>query len=377
MEKLPSSPGSPLDAPEDCCVAASNGAPEAIPAPPLRSELKPTRSGARFEVLPGAPDCQPGEDPVSSGSVVPGEADAVNYLGKGRRGDPLEEEGTKTNSDLPLCAPKSGRCVRCIPPRSEFRGCSGSAATSFPAPAGMEARTSELTLVSEGCPEVGEGPVGDDGCVCSAGGVKNGSTAQNGTAAANAPKGWWREYLEKLKGRPGAARPPLEKWGSRLWSTLFTFIGITTVGALHFNALESTDLVMIVPTFGASAVLLYNVISAPVAQPRNVVLGQVLSALAGVTVQKIFSAFGDPYAFRCFSSGLAVASAVFLMSLANAAHPPGGATALVAILGSEQIKNAGYLYVAMPVLSGTLVMLGLAVVLNNLPKGRQYPQYWW
>ena len=62
---------------------------------------------------------------------------------------------------------------------------------------------------------------------------------------------------------------------------------------------------------------------------------------------------------------------VYLIAL----HPPGGATALIAIAGSEKIKNLGYWYVLSPVLSGALILLAVALITNNMAHNRQYPNH--
>lgn len=59
-------------------------------------------------------------------------------------------------------------------------------------------------------------------------------------------------------------------------------------------------------------------------------------------------------------------------------HPtsPGGATALMAVIGSDQLHAMGYLYVLVPAFLGPLVLLGVALIVNNLPRGRSDPECW-
>ena len=70
---------------------------------------------------------------------------------------------------------------------------------------------------------------------------------------------------------------------------------------------------------------------------------------------------------------LAVSLSILMMQLTNTLHPPGGATALVAVIGSEKIKTLGYVYVLSPVLTGTLIIFVVAFVINNLVLHRDYP----
>jgi CBS-domain-containing membrane protein len=64
------------------------------------------------------------------------------------------------------------------------------------------------------------------------------------------------------------------------------------------------------------------------------------------------------------------------MHLTRTLHPPGGATALIASLGSVEITRLGYWYVVIPATIGPLLLLLVALVVNNLPRSRRYPEYW-
>ena len=57
--------------------------------------------------------------------------------------------------------------------------------------------------------------------------------------------------------------------------------------------------------------------------------------------------------------------------------PPGGATALIAVIGSEHVHQLGFLYILSPVALGALIMLVVALIVNNLTSFRRYPVFWW
>jgi CBS-domain-containing membrane protein len=57
-------------------------------------------------------------------------------------------------------------------------------------------------------------------------------------------------------------------------------------------------------------------------------------------------------------------------------HPPGGATALIAVIGSDKIHNLGYMYAIVPVGLGAIIMLVVALLVNNMIKNRRYPEFW-
>lgn len=176
------------------------------------------------------------------------------------------------------------------------------------------------------------------------------------------------QYFKKMKGV--AKSPPRVSIAEMIWSWTGAFFGIAVVAYLHYDILPETDMVMIIGSFGASAVLIYGAIRSPLAQPRNLIGGHVISALIGVTVYKLFGAQ------MWLASSVAVATAIFVMHATKTLHPPGGATALIAIIGSEKIHDLGYLYVIVPAGSGALIMLIVALLINNISKNRRYPEYW-
>ncbi len=152
------------------------------------------------------------------------------------------------------------------------------------------------------------------------------------------------------------------------WSWLGGFIGIGLVACLSRFVLEGVGLTLIIGSFGASAVLLYGAYESPLAQPRNLVGGHFLSALVGVTVMQVMPDF------IWLAAPLAVATAIAVMQLTDTLHPPGGATALIAVIGGESIQHLGYLYALVPVTAGALLMLFVALVVNKFAPGRCYPK---
>jgi CBS-domain-containing membrane protein len=134
--------------------------------------------------------------------------------------------------------------------------------------------------------------------------------------------------------------------------------------------LPETDLVMIIGSFGASAVLVYGAIRSPLAQPRNLIGGHVLSAIIGVASFKLL---GNQL---WLASAVSVATAIFVMHATKTLHPPGGATALIAVIGGQKIHDLGFLYALVPAGAGAVIMLIVALLINNIPKNRRYPEYW-
>ena len=164
--------------------------------------------------------------------------------------------------------------------------------------------------------------------------------------------------------------PPQVSLSEIIWSWIGAFLGIAAVALINGYLIEKQDLLMIIGSFGASAVLIYGAIKSPLAQPRNLLGGHVLSALIGVTAYKMF------YPHLWLAASVAVATAIAVMHATKTLHPPGGATALIAVIGSQKIHSLGYLYAVIPVGLGAAVMLFVALLVNNIPKNRRYPEFW-
>jgi CBS-domain-containing membrane protein len=154
------------------------------------------------------------------------------------------------------------------------------------------------------------------------------------------------------------------------WSWVGAFLGIAAVAYLNYNDLAETDQVYLIGSFGASAVLVYGATESPLAQPRNLVGGHILSALVGVSFYHLAGSH------MWLATAGAVATAIAVMHATKTLHPPGGATALIAVIGSEQIHALGYRYALIPAGLGALIMLAVALLVNNIPRHRRYPHFW-
>ncbi len=176
------------------------------------------------------------------------------------------------------------------------------------------------------------------------------------------------EYFNKMKGTTKS--PPRVSFSEIAWSWIGSFLGIAAVAYAHFTIIQGTDLVMVIGSFGASAVLIYGAIKSPLAQPRNLIGGHVISALIGVACYQTLNAH------MWLASAVAVATAIAVMHATKTLHPPGGATALIAVIGSENIHALGYAYALVPATLGAFIMLGIALLVNNIPQSRRYPEYW-
>lgn len=157
-----------------------------------------------------------------------------------------------------------------------------------------------------------------------------------------------------------------------VWSWIGAFVGIYLVALTgKYTGLAGVNNVFLIGSFGASAVLVYGAPMADFSQPRNIVGGHFFSAIVGVSIYMLVKDL-------LLASAMAVSLAIVTMHFTRTLHPPGGATTLIAIIGGDNIHQLGYAYVLYPVLSGAIIMMLVALLVNNLstnPK-RHYPVYW-
>jgi len=179
-------------------------------------------------------------------------------------------------------------------------------------------------------------------------------------------------FFTRMRGQGKCA--PRHSFSWIFWSWVGSFAGILLVASMdNLFAIPATDNIFLIGSFGASAVLIYGTPHVPYAQPRNLIGGHFISALTGVAIVQYLNI---PIEFQ---AALAVSLAIVLMHATRTIHPPGGASALIAIIGSERVHELGFMYAFAPVLSGAVIMLFVALIVNNLrhDEERHYPKCWW
>ncbi|MDR4504797.1 MAG: HPP family protein [Candidatus Scalindua sp.] len=166
----------------------------------------------------------------------------------------------------------------------------------------------------------------------------------------------------QVKGLPRAPQPAIP--AREIWITLIaTIIGLGVTGALAYK----WSCPMLAGPFGSTATIIYGAYKAPLAQPRNVLLGHFLSALTGVAV---YDFFGTTW----WSIALGVAIATIFMAATYSMHPPAGATAYVAVLTGG--LGQGYSFILNPIMIGVFILTLVAVLVSKAAK-RDYPTHWW
>lgn len=159
----------------------------------------------------------------------------------------------------------------------------------------------------------------------------------------------------------------LVDYKEHFWSFIGAFLGIGIIAFIQSQYMAKLENIFLIGSFGASSVLIYGAIQSPLAQPRNLIGGHIVSAIIGVTIYKVCPDV------IWITAPLAVSLSIVFMQYTKTLHPPGGATALIAVTGSEKIKDLGYMYVFSPVFTGTLILFFVAIIFNNITPNRKYP----
>lgn len=154
----------------------------------------------------------------------------------------------------------------------------------------------------------------------------------------------------------------------KIVSALGGFVAILCVFYTSTQVVGIEEAVCIVPSIGASAVLLFAVPHSALGQVWNVVGGHLISAAIGVACFQLIPTLGIAAAS---SVGLAIAA----MYYARCIHPPGGATALAAVVAGPHVHALGFLYILVPVAINVGVILILAFLFNAPFKWRRYPAF--
>lgn len=173
------------------------------------------------------------------------------------------------------------------------------------------------------------------------------------------------------------AEPQKEPHQVLQWPITFlaTVAGLCLVGGIgnYAPGIVGWHPPVIIASLGASAVLDFNTIKSPLAQPRNSIFGNTLAATCGVSIAKLFQLSSNFENIQWVSGAVGCATASWVMSLTNTIHPPGGATAVLASTEAA-IVAMGWRFIPLVLLDSTLVVI-VALIFNNIL--RQYPIYWW
>lgn len=137
-------------------------------------------------------------------------------------------------------------------------------------------------------------------------------------------------------------------------SVIGAFIATLLASFFSRHLLSIEDLPMILASTGASAILIFGVPQSPVSQPWPVVGGHAISAAVGVCTYLLIPS-------PVVASSAAVCLAMLLMHFTSSMHPPGGATAVTAVIGGTTVHDLGFYFVIAPVFFNSIILISLAM----------------
>ena len=156
----------------------------------------------------------------------------------------------------------------------------------------------------------------------------------------------------------------MEKYYGKLKIAILAGIGATVCISLLAYFSSQTEVLLLMAPFGATMVILFGLPESPLAQPKNIVLGHLITVAVGMII--LYS-----LGVNAFSLGIAVGLSILLMLLTNTTHPPAGANPLVVMLAGED-----WSFMMMPVSFGAFVIGLFGWLYHKYVSQRQYPAKW-
>eukprot|EP00293_Proteomonas_sulcata_P013020 CAMPEP_0184291798 /NCGR_PEP_ID=MMETSP1049-20130417/3697_1 /TAXON_ID=77928 /ORGANISM="Proteomonas sulcata, Strain CCMP704" /LENGTH=341 /DNA_ID=CAMNT_0026599329 /DNA_START=61 /DNA_END=1083 /DNA_ORIENTATION=- len=190
----------------------------------------------------------------------------------------------------------------------------------------------------------------------------------------------FKAYLSKFRGAdhtfPGGHGYRYASWaclGTML--ALLLISGVDSVLRQNYNY-KDEELFVLIGSYGAVAVMLFAAPTSLLVQPRNIIGGHVIAVVCAVSVDYLTSEKYYPIIPQWIANAVVPAIATWIMCVTGLIHPPAGACAVIYMRGGPEIKSLGWLYLAIPVLVDAVVLIMLAIAINNLSSKRKYPLYW-
>lgn len=164
----------------------------------------------------------------------------------------------------------------------------------------------------------------------------------------------------KRSRRRGKAFQPSFSFDQMALSWAGSFVGIALLAYLSYYSRYP----LIAAPMGATSVLVFGVPKSPLAQPRNVVGGNILGAAIAIILVALFGT--GPWVMA-----IAVSTTIVVMKITRTVHPPAGAVALVGVMA-----NVSWDFLIAPVAIGSILIVLWTFVFNNLTPQRAYPTHW-
>jgi CBS-domain-containing membrane protein len=132
------------------------------------------------------------------------------------------------------------------------------------------------------------------------------------------------------------------------------FGAAVAIAILGVAPLINQSWIWLMAPFGATTVLVFGVPSSPLAQPKNVIFGHLLTAVIGLIMLKYVGV--NP-----MTMAVATGIAVTAMLLTKTTHPPAGANPLLVMLTGQDWQ-----FLITPVLIGACMIVGVGFLVNRM-----------
>jgi len=190
---------------------------------------------------------------------------------------------------------------------------------------------------------------------------------------------WLRKYYHKFKGQRQIPMPP-STWQFTWWAVLGTVICMLLIDAIS-QPLEdvkygATFLFLMLNSIVSTIATLFAVPSSPLAQPRNILVGYPLSAAVAVALDLLSNPAHLGVIPIWVAAPLAAAIPAAALAKLGMMHPPACAVGMVYVLGAPHLKALSWLFIAIPVVTDAVLVVIVAVLINNLSRDRSFPLYW-
>ncbi|RTR33762.1 HPP family protein [Shewanella atlantica] len=153
---------------------------------------------------------------------------------------------------------------------------------------------------------------------------------------------------------------PMRKMSNRevFASIVGAFFATLCASFFSNSILEADNMPMVLASTGASAMLIFGIPHSPVSQPWPLVGGHIISALIGISAYYLIP---NPV----LASSVAIGIAMLAMHCTGSMHPPGGATAVTAVIGGSTVHELGYYFVIVPVFFNSIILLSIAMAIGT------------
>ena len=162
--------------------------------------------------------------------------------------------------------------------------------------------------------------------------------------------------------RGDGASPPPRSSASIILATVGAAIAV--IGGLSYLTHE-LEVMLLLGTFGASSLLVFAYPDSPFCQPRNVIIGHLIGAVAGLTFLQFC-----PFSWWC--DALAVGTAIGVMKLTRTVHPPACSNPLIIFA-----LKPSWTFLLFPTLAGAVLIVLFALFYHNLRREARWPKYWY